>query len=404
MKRDDLTQAVRERLKRLPLPYQAHYGVVPLPPPENGIPLHAVALRLSAADAALARIDTLAAELKDPYLISRILPRREAISSSSIEGTNSTLDELLSIEETGGGEQNDAAVQVRDYAIALDDYVPRARAEKHKIFTTELVQDLHRTVMAGDTGYKDKPGQFRNIVVWIGGGGNIAYSTYNPAPPDDIAACLEQTMDYMRFEGMQQMTQSLILRMAIAHSHFEAVHPFRDGNGRVGRLLLPLMMAAEDHTPLYLSPYIEKHKDAYDTSLKAAQQRLEWHEPAGFLADAIVGTADELLMTRDALAALSKLWHERRKFRQGSAALRALEILPHYPVLTIKRLADILEVSVPASTQAIKLLVEGGMLTERTGYARNRVFVSPEALSIINRPFGETPILPGDTDMKNDRP
>jgi Fic family protein len=404
VKRDDLTQAVRERLKRLPLPYQAHYGVVPLPPPENGIPLHAVALRLSAADAALARIDTLAAELKDPYLISRILPRREAISSSSIEGTNSTLDELLSIEETGGGEQNDAAVQVRDYAIALDDYVPRARAEKHKIFTTELVQDLHRTVMAGDTGYKDKPGQFRNIVVWIGGGGNIAYSTYNPAPPDDIAACLEQTMDYMRFEGMQQMTQGLILRMAIAHSHIEAVHPFRDGNGRVGRLLLPLMMAAEDHTPLYLSPYIEKHKDAYDTSLKAAQQRLEWHEPAGFLADAIVGTADELLVTRDALAALSKLWHERRKFRQGSAALRALEILPHYPVLTIKRLADILEVSIPASTQAIELLVEGGMLTERTGYARNRVFVSPEALSIINRPFGETPILPGDTDMKNDRP
>lgn len=400
MKRDDLTHAVRERLKRLPLPYQAHYGVVPLPPPDDGIPLNAVAPRLSAADAALARIDTLAAELKDPYLISRILPRREAISSSSIEGTNSTLDELLSIEETGDGESNDAAVQVRDYALALDDFVPRARAEKHKIFTTKLVHDLHRTVMAGDTRYKDKPGQFRNIVVWIGGGGNIAYSTYNPAPPDDIAACLEQTMDYMRFEGMQQMTQSLILRMAIAHSHFEAVHPFRDGNGRVGRLLLPLMMAADGRTPLYLSPYIEKHKDAYYASLKAAQQRLEWHEPAGFLADAIVGTADELLVTRDALAALGKLWRERRKFRQGSAALKALDVLPHYPVLTVKRLADILEVSVPAATQAIGQLVEGGMLSERTGYARNRVFTSPEALSIINRPFGETPILPDDADTK----
>ena len=183
--------------------------------------------------------------------------------------------------------------------------------------------------------------------------------------------------------------------MAIAHSQFEAVHPFRDGNGRVGRLLLPLIMAAEDRTPLYLSPYIEKHKEAYYTSLKAAQQRLEWHEPAGFLADAIVGTADELLVTRDALAALSKLWRTRRKFRQGSAALRALDVLPHYPVLTIKRLADILAVSVPAATQAIDPLVEGGMLTERTGYARNRVFVSREALSIINRPFGEMPILPG---------
>lgn len=394
MKRDDLSQAVRDRLKRLPLPYQAHYGVVPLPPPEDAVPLQGVAARLSAADAALARIDTLAAELKDPYLISRILPRREAVSSSSIEGTNSTLDELLSIEETDGDEPSDAAVQVRDYALALDEFLPRARDKKRKIFTIDLVQELHRKVMAGDTKYKDKPGQFRNIVVWIGGGGNIAYSTYNPAPPEDIIPCLEETMDYMRGDGMQSKTQSLILRMAIAHAHFEAVHPFRDGNGRVGRLLLPLMMVAEQRTPLYLSPYIEKHKDAYYAALKAAQQRLEWHVAAGYLADAIVGTADELLVTREALAKLSKLWHERRKFRQGSAAIKALDMLPHYPVLTIKRLADLLDVSVPAATQAIEQLMEAGVLTERTGYARNRVFTAPEALTIINRPFGEEPVLP----------
>jgi Fic family protein len=393
MRRDDLIHAVRQRLKGLPLPYRAHYGVVPLPPPENGIQLNSVAARLSAADSAVARINALATELRDPYLISRILPRREAISSSAIEGTNSTLDELLSIEETGDSEANDAAVQVRDYALALDDLVPRAHTEKRKIFTTELVQDLHRALMAGDTGYQDKPGQFRTIVVWIGGSGNIAYSTYNPTPPEDIVACLEQTMDYMRGEGMQQMTQSLTVRMAIAHSHFEAVHPFRDGNGRVGRLLLPLMMAAEGHTPLYLSPYIEKYKDAYYASLKAAQQRLEWHEPAGFLADAIVGTANETLATRDALAKLGEQWRQRRRFRRGSAALKALDVLPHHPVLTVRRLADILKVSIPAASQAVDQLVAGGMLVERTGYARNRVFAAPEALSIINRPFGEEPIL-----------
>jgi Fic family protein len=358
------------------------------------VPLHEIGPRLSAADAALARIDTLAAEIKDPYLISRILPRREAVSSSSIEGTNSTLDELLSVEEGGDGGAGDAAIQVRDYALALDDFTPRARTEKNKMFTMALVQDLHRAVMSGDTSYKDKPGQLRDVVIWIGGSGNIAYSSYNPAPPSDIAACLEQTIDYMRNEGMQQVNQSLIVRLAIAHSHFEAVHPFRDGNGRVGRLMLPLMMAAEGHTPLYLSPYIEQHKIAYYNALKASQQRLEWHVPVCFLADAIVDTADELMVTREALAALSTIWRERRKFRQGSAALKALHILPHYPVLTIRRLADILEVSIPAATQAIEQLVEGGMLTERTGYARNRVFACPEALTIINRPFGEGPILP----------
>jgi Fic family protein len=396
MKRDDLTHAVRERLKRLPPPFEAHYGVVPLPPTDDGVPLQAVAKRLSAADAALAKIDTIAATLKDPFLISRILPRREAVSSSSIEGTNSTLDELLSIEETGAAEAKDAAVQVRDYALALDEIIPRARSKKNSIFTVDLVKELHKKVMAGDSDYKDVPGELRNQVVWIGGA-QIAYSTYNPTPPEDIAATLEDTMRYMRCEGMQAQNQSLVLRMAIAHSHFEAVHPFRDGNGRVGRLLLPLMMAAEEHTPIYLSPYIETQKNAYYASLKAAQQQLDWQETAGFLADAIVGTADELLVTRSALTQLTAIWRKRRKFREGSAALGTLDQLTHYPVLTIKRLADLLEVSFTAASQAVDQLIEAGILVERTGYERNRVFAAPEVLTVINRPFGETPILPDKT-------
>jgi Fic family protein len=393
MKRDDLTSAVRERLKRLPPPFEAHYGVVPLPPPEDGVAVTPVQRQHSEANAALVRVQTLAAELKDPYLISRILPRREAVSSSAIEGTNSTLDELLSVEETGDPDAGDAAVQVRDYALALDDLVPRARKDGHALFTTDLLRELHRKVTRGDKDYKDKPGELRSRVVWIGGA-DIAYSTYNPAPPDDIADCLEETMDYMRCDGMQVMQQDLIVRMAIAHAHFEAVHPFRDGNGRVGRLLLPLMMAAEGHVPVYLSPYIEAHKNQYYASLKAAQQRLEWHEAVGFMADSIIGTVNELVVTRDALTQLREVWQARRKFRAESAAIRALEVLPHYPVLTIRRLANILAVSVPAATQAIEQLMEAAILKERTGYARNRVFAAPEALSVINRPFGELPILP----------
>nr|WP_249810202.1 Fic/DOC family N-terminal domain-containing protein [Bradyrhizobium sp. 157] len=366
-----------------------------MPPPEEGIAVGPVLARLKAADAALVRIETLAAELKDPYLISRILPRREAVSSSSIEGTNSTLDELLSVEESEDSPQGEAAAQVRDYALALDNFLPRARKEKLKLFTTALTQDLRRAVMRGDADYKDKPGDFRERVVWIGGRGDIAYSTYNPTPPADIAACLEDTVKYMRCEGTQAMYQSFIVRMSVAHAHFEAVHPFRDGNGRVGRLLLPLMMAAEGMMPLYLSPYIEAHKTAYYDSLKAAQQRLEWHEAVGFMADAVVGTTDELLKTREALATLGAMWRERRKFRQGSASLRALDVLPHYPVLTVKRLAKLLDITVQAASQAVEQLVERKILVERTGYARNRVFTAPDALSIINRPFGEDPILPG---------
>jgi Fic family protein len=393
VKRDNLIHAVRAWLKRLPPPFQAHDGVVPSPPPEDGVSILPIQRRHSDAHAALARVQTLAAELKDPFLISRILPRREAVSSSAIEGTNSTLDELLSVEQTSDEAASDAAMQVRDYALALDDLVPRAREEGNAIFTAALVQGLHRTVMRGDKDYKDKPGDLRTRVVWIGGP-DIAYSTYNPAPPQDVAATLEDTMDYMRCEGMQAVKQDLVVRMAIAHAHFEAVHPFRDGNGRVGRLLLPLMMAADGRVPIYLSPYIEAHKGAYYDSLAAAQQRLEWHEMAGFVADAITGTVAELMATRDALIALRDVWLARRKFRTGSTALKALDLLPHYPVITIGRLAGLLDVSFPAATQAIAQLVDVRVLTERTGYARNRVFAASEALSVINRPFGETPILP----------
>jgi len=393
MNRAELSHAVRERLKRLPPPFDAHYGVVPLPPPEDSVSVVPVQKLHSDATAALTRVETLARELADPYLISRILPRREAVSSSSIEGTNSTLDELLSVEESEDAAAGDAAVQVRDYALALDALLPRAGAKGPSIFTTDLVQELHRMVMRGDTSYKDVPGELRERVVWIGGG-DIAYSTYNPPPAEDVPTTLEESMRYMRSDGMHAMSQSLITRMAIGHAHFEAVHPFRDGNGRVGRLLLPLMMAAEGHIPIYLSPYIEAHKGRYAGSLKAAQQRLEWHEAIGFISEAIIGTVDELMVTRDALGTLRNIWEERRKFRKGSAALKALDVLPHYPVITIKRFAEILKVSIPAASQGIEQLIEAGILKEKTGYARNRVFTAPEALLVINRPFGEIPLLP----------
>lgn len=395
MRRDDLCHPVRESLERLPPPHAAHYGVVPAPPPEGGIALGSALRSHQQATDAMARVRVLAEQLGDPYVVSRLLARREAVSSSSIEGTNSTLDELLSLEEDASGDQRDAARQVRDYALLLDRLIPQAIENGPQIFTEELVLELHRQAMRSDTAYLDEPGELRTRVVWIGGARDIAYSTYNPPPPARVPACLANTIAYMRADGMQVMTQSLITRMAVAHAHFEAVHPFRDGNGRVGRLLLPLMMAADGQVPLYLSPYIEAHKHAYYDSLKAAQQQLEWAEATRFMADAITSTVDELMVTRDALAALSQVWRQRRRYREGSAALRALALLPYYPVITGKRLARRLDISAPAALTAISQLADAGVLQERTGYSRNRVFIATEVLAILNRPFGSEPVLEG---------
>ncbi len=400
MRRSDLTGLVQRQLKKLPQPFESHYGVVPLPPPEEAIALSTALPHLRAASEALGRVNTLAAELKDSFIVSRILTRREAVSSSAIEGTNSTLDELLNMEERDleddGQAVTEATAQVRDYTRVLETIVPQAAERGPAVFTVDLIRDLHRNIMASDSAYQDVPGVLRKNVVWIGGGGNIANSTYNPAPPADISRSLAETIDYLRCNGAQTVNQHLVTRMAISHAHFEAIHPFRDGNGRVGRLLLPLMMAAAGQPPLYLSPYIEAHKDDYYAALKAAQQRLDWALGVAFLSKAIVGTVEELVLTRDALVRLGQIWKGRQKFRAGSAALRALSILPHYPVVTTKRLMALLDVSQPVALDTTNRLVELGILKERTGYRRNRVFASPEALTVINRPFGAPPVLPGD--------
>jgi Fic family protein len=297
---------------------------------------------VSAADRAIGKAEALQANFPGAHSLDRILRRQEATASCMVEGIECDLEDLLAVEETQDGSASVAARQVRDYALALDQWIPVAQDKGHAVITQDLISALHRQVMRDDDAYKDTPGRLRDRVVWIGGGASIAYSTFNPQPPAQVPKCLGEVIDYMQCDGMQVMTQGLLTRMAVAHAMFEAVHPFRDGNGRVGRLLLPLMMAAEGTVPLYLSPYIEAHKGTYYEALKAAQQRLEWDPIVGFMADAMVGTVAELVATRTALADLAQIWQTRRPFRQGSASFRALGLLPHYPVLTVNRLAEAL--------------------------------------------------------------
>jgi Fic family protein len=140
--------------------------------------------------------------------------------------------------------------------------------------------------------------------------------------------------------------------------------------------------------PLYLSPYIEAHKQQYYEALKAAQQRLEYEAMIGYLSDAISGTVHEIKRTREALTRLKVSWLKRRSFRAGSAADAALVLLHEYPVITVGRLEQMLGVSFQAAATAAKQLESVGILTERTGYRRNRVFAATEVLGVLNRPYG----------------
>jgi cell filamentation protein, protein adenylyltransferase len=349
---------------------------------------------LEAAIASIGKADALAKTYPNHFLLSRVLVRQEAVTSSAIEGTCSTLDQLLEVEESDDGADAESR-QVRSYASALERALSQIERNRYDGFSVGLIRDLQREVVKDDPDYAYEPGKIREHVVWISGDKqHIAQSIYNPTPPADIGICVAQHIDYLRCIGLQQLTQSLVVRIAVAHAHFEAIHPFPNGNGRTGRLLLPLMMAADGHTPLYLAPYIAVNRPAYMDGLRAAQQRLEYAPLIEVLSRAIVATVDMAEEAHNDLFRLYVDWTNRQAWRKNSTARRALDLLVGFPVVTIKRLASELGVSAQAASVAAHQLVEAKVLTEKTGHRRNRVFVASEVLKVYNRSFSDEPTQP----------
>ena len=193
---------------------------------------------------------------------------------------------------------------------------------------------------------------------------------------------------------MQVLQQSIILRLAIAHAHFEAIHPFQDGNGRVGRLLIPLMLAADGHAPLYLAPFMNANRDGYYAGLRDAQQQEDLAPLVEYFSEGIIRTVTEAERTVEAIAAVTEIWERRTAFRSGSAAQRALGVLGGYPAITATRLATLLSVTYAPANNGLAALCKAGIIDELTGYRRNRIFVARDLLRIFNRPYGDMPELP----------
>lgn len=395
MNPNQLAPELRARLVRLPAPFDAHFGVNPFPPSEEVIDLGAARSTHAAALASIGKADGLAESNPSHFFLSRILVRQEAVASSAIEGTFSTLDHLLEVEEEDPHLQTQAdtdAKQIRSYALALERALIDVERNRHDAFSVGMIRDLQREVMKDYPEYEKKhrqpPGKFRrnDSIVHIGGGADISRSIYNPAPPQHVKDCMTEHINYLRGTGMQQSNQSIITRMALAHSHFEAVHPFPDGNGRTGRLLIPLMLAADGHTPLYVAPYIAAFKTDYINALRSAQQRLQFAPLIELLSNAITAAVGNALSAHRDLAALSLDWGGRKDWRANSTPKRTLELLLAHPVITIKGLTSQLNVSKQAASTAVRSLVDNGILKEKTGFKRNKIFVASEVLSIFNRP------------------
>jgi cell filamentation protein, protein adenylyltransferase len=339
---------------------------------------HALVLALSRADAALSELSGLGRQLPNPHLLIGPYVRREAVLSSRIEGTRASLSDLL-LDEVETDRAVDADVrEVRNYVAALEYGLERLRELP---LSLRLVRELHERLMQGVRGDRATPGEFRRSQNWIGPAGSTpATAAYVPPPPDLMLECLsnwEQFLhDRTRFPDL--------IQCAILHEQFEAIHPFLDGNGRVGRLLITLFLVERGRLPqplLYLSDYIEAHRQEYYDSLQRVRTEGDWTGWLRFFLVGVEETARSAVRQAGQLMELREAY--RRRLSRKPTALSLLDELFVNPYVTATRAAGALAVSRPTARQAIALLQEEGLLTEVTGRSWGRIYLARPILEAI---------------------
>ncbi len=381
--------------QKLLLPADGYPGALALvpPPTPRRLDLHEIREELHRANTALELLTQLSSGLPNPDLLTRTADRREAVRSSQIEGTHSEVDDLLAYEATGSDEGLPSDVLVtRNYVAALEYGLQKVRARGASAIDSGLIKQLHARLMEGveDNG---TAGEFRRKQNWIGGR-DIYSARFVPPPWRNVAACMEELEKLLQYSATEeeQMVLSTVVRMAIAHAQFETIHPFVDGNGRVGRILLPLMLSAEGYPPVYLAGYLKLNQQQYYDGLAGVQLKDTWAEWVRFFAIGVEAAAQESMRTALALEKILKGWKEKvaeLQLRSQSVLLKFPELLIGTPVLTAHRAKDALGISFPAASAALGQLERMGIVIRPTQNRRNRTFVAREVVDVLNRPVGD---------------
>jgi len=365
------------RMVRCPSGYQA-YVPHPLPPPIAWST--ALATSLSGADRALGQLAGEGRRLPNPHLLLRPFMRREAVLSSRIEGTQATLGELLASEAGVAVDRSpDDLREVGNYVVALEFGV--ARLAKLPL-SLRLVLELHGKLMRQVRGNSATPGEFRRTQNWIGpAGSTIATATFGPPPPDRIQECLGAWELFLHDDSLPPL-----VHVALVHSQFEAIHPFLDGNGRVGRLLITLLLIARGVLPsplLYLSAYFEATRDEYYERLLGVTERGEWEEWLAYFLTGVAAQANDAVDRIRRIDDLMAGWREELAGASTRVPVRALDLFTENPYWTVNRLAARLDVAFTTAQRAIDRLESAGVVALATEARRNRVYCARRLLAIL---------------------
>jgi Fic family protein len=356
---------------------ERYKAFVPRPlPPDPPIAIDSTMfILLEGANRALGRLDGLAALFPDPDLFIYFYVRKEALLSSQIEGTQSSLSDLLLFEnDEVPGVPLDDVQEVSCYVAAMNYGLERIRANFP--LSLRLLREIHGKLLNNGRGAEKDPGEFRRQQNWIGGS-RPSLAMFVPPPPDRLMQCLG---DFERFLHADPPAVPLLVKAAMAHAQFETIHPFLDGNGRLGRLLITLLLCAEDAMSqpiLYLSLYFKANRNEYYERLQRVREKADWEGWINFFLQGVKETSEQ---AADAGRRILSIFDEDRKAieqlgRASGSAARLFQALQRRPMLTIPAAAEKLQLSQPAVTAAFANLIELKIASEVTGKQRGRVFV-----------------------------
>ena len=356
----------------LPLP--------PLPPMEISGERQ---LLLERATHALGRLDSISTLLPNPHLFLYSYVRREAVLSSQIEGTQSSLSDLLLFElEEVPGTPLDDVVEVSNYIAAMEHGIKRL-GEGFPL-SNRLLKEMHSVLMARGRGSDKQPGAFRRSQNWIGGTrpGNAGFV---PPPSEEVEPCMSALEGFLH----DQSGIPVLIKAALAHVQFETIHPFLDGNGRLGRLLIVLLLhhgGLLSEPLLYLSLYLKQHRAVYYGHLERVRTTGDWEAWVDFFLEGVEQTANGAVQTAKRLMNLFDADENKVRLTGRSAAngLRVLSALRQRPALTLKHLCEAHRMTFPTASKSIQILVSAGIVRELTGRRRNRVFVYKDYLGVLN--------------------
>lgn len=338
---------------------------------------------LSQADRHIGRLAGEGRQLPNPHLLIRPFVRREAVLSSRIEGTQATLGELLAAEAGAAVERSpDDLREVGNYVTALEHGVARLNRLP---LSLRLVRELHAKLMTGVRGDRATRGEFRQTQNWVGPpGATPVTASYVPPPPEELIACFGPWETFLHERALPPL-----VHVALAHYQFEAIHPFLDGNGRVGRLLITLSMIERDILPtplLYLSAYFESTRAEYYARLRGVQESAEWEAWLRYFLDGVAHQSEDALRRVEQVNSLLAGWRRRMTDTPSPAAAQLVDLLAENPYWTVRRAASRLGVAFTTAQRAVERL-RAASIVEQVGEARrDRVYCATDLLRILEAP------------------